>query len=46
MIFSVVQTQGFCAVGLVQCCPTQGFTCGVRYPPVGNAQMFFQSKSI
>lgn len=32
----IVQTQTFCAAGLAQCCPTNGFQCGVRYPPVGE----------
>jgi hypothetical protein len=36
--FQVVSNQNVCGTGLERCCPTQGYQCGIRYPPVAGSR--------
>lgn len=33
-----VVAQNFCPSGLERCCPPNGYSCGIRYPPISSAQ--------
>ena len=33
-----IVTSPFCQFGLERCCPVNGYTCGIRYPPISTAR--------
>lgn len=38
LVFKVVNSVSSCQSGLERCCPTVGYTCGIRYPSVAGAR--------
>lgn len=33
-----IASQNFCQAGLERCCPSGGYSCGIRYPPIAGAR--------
>lgn len=45
-ISPIVNSQNFCQSGLERCCPPNGYSCGIRYPPVSNARTPAQGQAV
>lgn len=45
-ITPAISNQNFCSNGLERCCPTNGYSCGISYPPVATARPPAQGQAV
>lgn len=45
-ITPAVVNQNFCQSGLDRCCPVNGYSCGIRYPPIVGSKAPTQGQAV